>query len=168
MKATVPDWYPSELREAFDGWDEGVADHSTHHYLIHAYCYILRCSVTISWLKWILVDKLTPNLGFSIPFYLNNHDHDSKWAGCTWGSDMYVPPIHAYCYILRCSVTFFGLKWIPVNNTVWVTIYLNHWLLIVEKWCGNSVNFQPHNFYQVSIFCLQWYGIDQLRPHNQL
>ena len=34
----------------------------------------------------------------------------------TWGSDMYIPPIQAFCYILRYSVTFFGVKWTPVDK----------------------------------------------------
>ena len=39
-------------------------------------------------------------------------------AGCTptWGSDTYVPPIQAFCYILQYSVSFFWIKWTPVDK----------------------------------------------------
>ena len=46
-----------------------------------AFCYILLCSDNCFWLKWIPVDKVTQNLGFSIPFHLYIHDHDSNSAG---------------------------------------------------------------------------------------
>ena len=35
---------------------------------IQAFCYVLRFSVTFIRVKWTPVDKLTQNLGFSIPF----------------------------------------------------------------------------------------------------
>ena len=117
------------------GWDTCVPP-------IGAICYILRYSVTFFWLKWTPVDKLTPNLGFNIPFDLYNHDHDWQWAWCTptWGSDMYVPQIQAICYVWRNSVTFFGLKWTPVDKVTQnlgfnipfhLYIHDHHW-----KWAG--------------------------------
>ena len=85
---------------------------------IQAFCYVLWFSVTFSRVKWTPVDKLTQNLGVSIPFHLYIHDHEQQLAGCTptWGSDMYALPIQAFCYILRFSVTFIGVKWTPVDK----------------------------------------------------
>ena len=85
---------------------------------IQAFCYVWQYSVTFFGLKWTPVDKLTQNLGFNIHFHNYIHDHDQKWAGWTptSGSDMYVPPIQAFCYIWRYSDTFFGLEWTPVNE----------------------------------------------------
>ena len=45
---------------------------------IQAFCYILRFSLTFIGVKWTPVDKLTQNLGFSIPFHLYIHDHEDS------------------------------------------------------------------------------------------
>ena len=86
---------------------------------IQAFCYTLQYSVTLLvWLKRTPVNKLTQNIGFSIPFHLHIHDHDLKWAGCTptCGLDMYVPPIQAFATYYGIQLPFFWLKLTQINK----------------------------------------------------
>ena len=57
--------------------------------------YILWYSVTFIWLRRIPINKITSNLGFSIPFYhyIHNHDLEKVSGTLTCGAFMYVPPI---------------------------------------------------------------------------
>ena len=109
---------------------------------IQTFCYVLRFSLTFIGVKWTPIDKLTQNLGFSIPFHLYIHDHERQWAGCTptWGSDMYAPPIQAFCYIIRFSLTFIGVKWTPVDKLTQNLGFSIHFHLYIHdherQWAG--------------------------------
>ena len=70
--------------------------------------YISWYLVTFLWLKLIRNNKLTQNLGFSIPFHLYVHAHDFEQAFRTHirGVNMYVPPLLPNGYISWYLVTF--------------------------------------------------------------
>ena len=64
------------------------------------------------------IHQLTQNLTFNIRFHLYIHDHDFEqtFGALTYEVKTYVPPIRANYYIWWFSVTFFWLKWIPINQ----------------------------------------------------
>ena len=69
--------------------------HHTWENLTGLLCYILVLvfGYLFFWLKWIPVDKLTQNLGLTIPFHLYIHDRDCEQAIGTLACvlSMYVP-----------------------------------------------------------------------------
>ena len=103
--------------------------------------YILRClGYTVFfcffWLKWVPDDELTQNIGFSFPFHLYIHDHNSNWAGCTptWGADTYVPPIQAFCYILQLVFSYLVLAQMDASWQTNTKSWFYHSFLPVHSW----------------------------------
>ena len=90
---------------------------------------------------------------------------------------MYAPPIQAFCYILRFSLTFIGVKWTPVDkHKIMVLTFLSTSTFMIMNDSEQGVHllegrtcthphyrhFATYYGFRLPFFGLKWTPVDKL------